>query len=312
MRVCVSGANGFVGRALCASLSENEHAVVRTARYKGQEDVAVGDIGPDTDWRRALQGCDSVVHLAARVHVMRDKASDPLTEFRKVNVAGTRRLAQQAAQLGVQRFVFMSTIKVFGEGRATPYKEDDPAMPEDAYAVSKWEAEKVLTEIADKTGMEVVILRPPLVYGPGVKGNFLSLMRAIDRRLPLPVGAIDNRRSLIYLGNMVDAIHACLIHPAAVGKMLTVSDGEDISTPELVRRVASSLGRKSLLLPVPVPWIRWAGMLLGKQAAVDRLTGSLAVDIGPIQTELGWSPPFSMQSGISETTEWYLKPGSGW
>lgn len=305
MRICVSGANGFLGRALCSYLSGDGHVVVRTVRSKDKEACAVGEIGPDTDWREALNGCDAVVHLAARVHVMHDKATEPMTEYRKVNVEGTRKLAQQAAQIGIKRFIFMSTIKVFGEGRDIPYGENDQAAPEDAYAASKWEAEKVLSQIARETGMEVVVLRPPLVYGPGVKGNFFSLMRAIDRGVPLPLGGIRNRRSLIYLGNIVDAVRVCLVHPSAAGKTFAVSDRDDVSTPELVRRVAASLGCKSLLLPLPVAWMKWVGILLGKRKAVDRLVGSLAVETGSIHKELGWSPPFDMQAGISETAEWY-------
>ncbi|WP_260293646.1 UDP-glucose 4-epimerase family protein [Sedimenticola hydrogenitrophicus] len=311
MRICVSGANGFVGRDLCASLSADGHGVVRTVRDKSQGDIAVGHIGPDTDWRGALGGCDAVVHLAARVHVMHEKAADPLTEFWKINVGGTRSLAQQAAKEGVKRFIFLSTIKVLGEGQVTPYRADDPPAPVDAYAISKWEAEKLLADIAAETGMEVVILRPPLVYGQGVKGNFFSLMRAVDRGLPLPLGAIHNQRSLIYLGNLVDAIRVGLSHPAAAGKVFMVSDGEDVSTPELARRVAAALGRPALLLPVSVAWMRWAGRLLGRRAAVERLIGSLAVDIKYIQNDLGWSPPFSMQSGIAATAAWYRKMGAG-
>lgn len=311
MRICVSGANGFVGRALCASLSADGHGIVRTVRDKSQGDIAVGHIGPDTDWREALGGCDAVVHLAARVHVMHEKAADPLSEFWKINVGGTQSLAQQAAKEGVKRFIFLSTIKVLGEGQVMPYRADDPPAPVDAYAISKWEAEKLLADIAAETGMEVVILRPPLVYGQGVKGNFFSLMRAVDRGIPLPLGAIHNQRSLIYLGNLVDAIRVGLSHPAAAGKVYMVSDGEDVSTPELARRVAAALGRPALLLPVSVAWMRWAGRLLGRQAAVERLIGSLAVDIKHIQNDLGWSPPFSMQSGISATAAWYRNMGAG-
>ena len=227
--------------------------------------------------------------------------------YHQVNTLGTANLARQCARHGVKRFVFVSTVKVLGEGKSEPYQDTDLAVPADAYAISKWDAEQALWQVAAETGMEVVMLRPPLVYGPGVKGNFLRLMQVIDKRRPLPLGGIHNQRSLIYLGNLIDVIRLCLTHPNAAGKAFLVSDGDDVSTPELVCRIAAALGRRPFLLPVPASWMQWAGRVLGKQAAVDRLLGSLCVDISPLREELDWTPPYSMQAGLEATAQWYRK-----
>ena len=301
--VLVTGATGFVGRALCAHLAATGHAVTPAVRRESglAHEVVVGDIGSSTDWTMALAGCDAVVHLAARVHVMRDEAIDPLTEFRAVNTQGTLNLARQAAQAGVKRFVFISSIKVNGEGRDAPYRETDAPAPEDAYAISKWEAEQGLRQIERETGLEVVILRPPLVYGPGVKANFLRLVQIIQRGWPLPLGAIHNRRSLLYLGNFVDAIQVCIEHPDAAGQTFLLDDGEPVSTPELIRALARAMGRPARLLAVPVGVLELAGALLGKRAAVARLTGSLYVDSSLIRSRLGWTPPFTMAAGLAAT-----------
>ena len=262
----------------------------------------------NTDWSEALgQDTDVVVHLAAQVPLTDTAAEDQADRYTQANTLGTANLARRCAQHGVKRFIFVSTVKVLGEGKSEPYQDTDLAVPADAYAISKWDAEQALWQVAAETGMEVVMLRPPLVYGPGVKGNFLRLMQAIDKRRPLPLGAIHNQRSLIYLGNLVDAIHRCVTHPKAAGKAFLVSDGDDVSTPELVRRIAAALERPPFLLPVPVSWMRWAGRVLGKQAAVDRLLGSLCVDISPLREELDWTPPYSMQEGLEATAQWYRK-----
>ncbi len=269
-------------------------------------EVPVGDLNEKTDWFIALsQGIDAVVHLAGQVPLADSKGGAAANLHHEVNTAGTANLARQCAEHGVKRFVFVSTVKVLGEGKNAPYRDGDLAVPADAYAISKWEAEKALLQIATESGMEVVVLRPPLVYGPGVKDNFLRLMQAIDKRRPLPLGTIQNQRSLIYLGNLVDAIRVCLTHPKAAGKNFLVSDGDDVSTPELIRRVAAALGRRPFLLSVPVSWMKWVGALLGKKEEVDRLIGSLCVDITPIREDLGWIPPFTMQSGLEDTAEWY-------
>jgi len=290
-------------------LDQTEHQVVRAVRTSTTPwEVPVGDLNKNTDWSEALgQDTDVVVHLAAQVPLTDTAAEDQADRYTQANTLGTANLARKCAQHGVKRFVFVSTVKVLGEGKSEPYRDTDLAVPADAYSISKWDAEQALWQVAAETGMEVVMLRPPLVYGPGVKGNFLRLMQAIDKRRPLPLGAIHNQRSLIYLGNLVDVIRLCLTHPKAPGKTFLVSDGDDVSTPELVRRIAAALERLPFLLPVPVSWMRWAGRVLGKQAAVDRLLGSLCVDISPLREELGWTPPYTMQEGLEATAQWYRK-----
>lgn len=260
----------------------------------------VGDLEATTDWRTALDGVDSVVHLAARVHVMQDTASDPLAEFRRVNVAGTLNLARQAALAGVRRLVFVSSVKVNGEGTmpGRPYTADDVPAPLDAYGVSKHEAEVGLREIAKATGLEITIIRPVLVYGPGVGANFLAMMRWLYRGVPLPLGAIHNRRSLIAVDNLADLILTCLDHPGAANQVFLASDGEDVSTTELLRRTAQALGKPERLLPVPVPLLNLAARLLGKQDFAQRLCGSLQVDIGKTRAMLEWTPPLSLQAGL--------------
>lgn len=303
MKVLVSGANGFVGHALCSHLARHGHVVVPAVRRACglAGEVIVGDIGEATAWGPALTACDAMVHLAARVHVMHDTAQDPLTLYRATNTQATLNLARQAAQAGVRRFVFVSSIKVNGEGRDAAYRETDAPAPEDAYAISKWEAEQGLQRIAQETGLEVVILRPPLVYGPGVKANFRRLIDAAARGWPLPLGAIRNRRSLLYLGNFVDAIRVCVEHPAAAGQTFLLDDGQPVSTPDLIRAVAHAMGRPARLLAVSPGVLEFAGALLGKRAAVQRLTGSLWVDSSLIRTRLGWTPPYSMAAGLAAT-----------
>lgn len=300
MTVLVTGASGFVGRALLARLERDAHRRVRTAGRRRPPRpaafVKVGDIGAMTDWSKALRQIDAVVHLAARVHAMRESAPDPLAEFRAVNVEGTLALARQAAKAGVRRFVYLSSIKVNGDWGT--FTEGDAPSPADPYAVSKWEAEQGLRAMERETGMDVVVVRPPLVYGPGVKGNFQSLLRAIARGLPLPLGAIDNRRSLIGVDNLADFIVSCLDHPAAAGRTFLVSDGEDLSTPELVRRLARAMNRPARLIPVPAMVIRLGAAALGKSATAHRLLGSLQVDARPAMALLSWRPPKSLTEGL--------------
>lgn len=311
----VSGGNGFVAKALIPVLLRRGERVVATVRSSPARvgEVCLGDIDAGTDWSAALSDCAVVVHLAARVHVMHDQAAEPLAEFRTVNTAGTLNLARQAANAGVRRFVFVSTVKVNGDGFPSldprgitqVYRDSDSPAPLDAYAVSKWEAEQGLHAIAQRTGMAVVILRPPLVYGPGAGGNFLRLMRLVARGMPLPFAAVQNRRSLLYVGNLVDAIDHCRTHPAAAGKTYLVSDGEDLSTPELVRHIAAALGRPARLLPLPVGVLRWASGLLGKADEAERLLGSLLIDSSAIRRDLDWRPPFSVSAGLAATAEWF-------
>lgn len=303
MKILVTGATGMVGLALCKHLLARGYGIVPSVRHSAdlQDEFVTGDMGPSTDWSGALTACDAVVHLAARVHVMDDTSANPLARYRATNTEATLNLAHQAAHAGVKRFVFVSSVKVNGEGRDAPYRETDPSAPEDDYAISKWEAEQGLLQIARETGLEVVILRPPLVYGPGVKANFRRLLDTVARGWPLPLGAIRNRRSLLYLGNFVDAIRVCLEHPAAAGQTFLLDDGRPVSTPELVRAIARAMGRPARLLPVPVGVLAFAGALLGKRAAVARLTGSLHVDSSAIRARLGWTPPYTMEAGLAAT-----------
>lgn len=309
----VTGATGFVGQTLvstlCAQHRSNRRALRAANPINGLDSIVIGDIGPNTDWKPALQGIDCVVHLAARTHVIDERSADPLDAYRHINVLGTQRLAEQAAAAGVRRFVFLSSIKVNGETTAPlhPFTEEDSPQPHDAYGTTKREAEDALREISARTSMEVVILRPPLVYGPGVKGNFLRLLRLIDRGMPLPLASVNNLRSLVYVGNLVDAIVKCIDTPAAAGKTYLVSDGEDLSTPDMIRKLASAMGRTPRLLPCPPALLHCGAALLGKRAAVMRLTGSLAVDSSRIRSELGWRPPFSVAQGLEETGRWYLE-----
>jgi UDP-N-acetyl-alpha-D-quinovosamine dehydrogenase len=310
-KILVTGANGFVGTALCHALIGHGLGARRAVRCADAviapgEDVVVGELGPTTAWRQALQGVDVVIHLAARAHVMRDAAVDPLADYRRVNVLGTQGLAQAAAAAGVRRMVFLSSIKVNGEKTAgKPYTEQDLPHPQDAYGVSKWEAEQVLLAIAAASHMEAVVLRPPLLYGPGVKGNFLSLMRTIDRGVPLPLASIHNRRSLLYVGSLIDALISCLDHPAAAGKTYLVADNEGVSTPDLIRGIARALRKPARLLPFPPPLLKLAGAMAGKADSVARLLGSLQVDTNRIRRELGWQPCTDMTRGLAETARWY-------
>ena len=334
--VLITGAGGFIGRALCEKILAEGWHVRGTLRSgsdldrlpDGVEAFSIASIDSDTNWDDALAGIDTVVHLAARVHVMDDSSSDPLTEYRKVNVEGTKCLAIAAAKAGIKRFVYISSIKVNGErtdpqitqitrirekesvnrGRESELKkvfsEKDVPEPHDPYAVSKWEAEQVLHDVA---GLEVVILRPPLVYGPGVKANFFRLFKIVERGIPLPLASIKNRRSFIYLGNLIDAIIICINHPEAAGHTFLVGDEENISTPGLIRQIALALGKPARLFSIPPFLMRLAGKLLGKSAAIDRLLGSLTIDSNWIREKLDWKPPYTMEQGIRETARWYAK-----
>lgn len=300
--VAVTGANGFVGRALCQHLRARGLSVRALTRAASEvEDAwAVGDLGPGTDWGQSLQGVDCVVHCAARVHMVQDTEPDPMQSYRRVNVEGSRSLAVAAAAAGVRRLVFLSSLKVHGERTAPghPFTSDMIPAPEDDYGQSKWEAEQALHAVAASTGLELVVVRPPLVYGPRVKANFLKLMNAVARGTPLPLGAVDNRRSLLALGNLTDLLFQCVEQPAAAGHTFLVSDGHDLSTPDLVRALARAMGRPVRLWPVPVAWLRMAGKLLGRSAQIDRLIGSLQVDIGHTRRVLGWTPRLTVEQGL--------------
>ena len=313
MKVVVTGASGFVGNATCSRLVTQGMSVVGTVRrlparpLPGVDYRIVADLDASTDWWDALTGVDTIIHCAARVHVMRETAGDPLVAFRVVIVAGTEQLARQAAEAGVRRFSFLSSVKVNGEGALVAYREADIPAPEDAYGISKYEAELVLREIAQGTGLEVVMVRSPLIYGPGVKANFQLLMQALMRSIPLPLGAIYNRRSLVALDNMVDLIVTCIEHPAAAGETFLVSDGEDISTTELVRRLAYAMGRPARLVSVPETVLMAGATLLGKREVARRLCGTLQVNIAKVREVLGWVPPVSVDEGLRRTAEYCLQ-----
>lgn len=314
----ITGATGFVGGAVMKRLFSDKSLAVAAVRLKPIEwlshypVVEVGDLEANTDWSVALIGVSSVVHTAARVHVMKDQSINPLAEFRRVNVAGTLNLAQQAAAAGVKRFVFISSIKVNGEQtqKGRPFTEKDVASPLDFYGISKYEAEEGLFRVANETGMEVVIIRPVLVYGPDVKGNFLSMMHWLHKGIPLPLGAINNARSLVALDNLVDLIITCLHHPAAANQTFLVSDGEDISTTQLLQYAASAMGVSSRLMPVPALIIQVAAKLLGKGEVAQRLCGNLQVDISKARQLLGWVPPISVKEGLRRAVEGYVQPGA--
>lgn len=311
--ILVTGATGFVGSALANRLMADGACggVVAALRRldaslpEGVKHVQVGDLLPNTNWNAALQQVNAVVHCAARVHVMQDSANNPLDAYRHVNVQGTLNLARQAAQAGVRRFVFVSSIKVNGEATlpGKPFSADDEPAPLDPYGLSKMEAEQGLQEISAQTGMEVVIVRPPLVYGPGVKANFASMMRWVAKGVPLPLGAIHNARSMVALDNLVDLLVTCLRHPAATGQTFLVSDGVDVSTTQLLRRTAHAMGKPARLLPVPAGLLQWGATLLGKRDVAQRLCGSLQVDIGKTRQLLGWAPPLTLDQGLKKAVE---------
>jgi nucleoside-diphosphate-sugar epimerase len=305
MKVLLTGANGFVGKRILDNISRNsgiEHRAVyrRKERTSDSEVVEVQTLDADTNWSEAVAGQQVVIHAAARVHVMNDSTLNPLSEYRRVNTEGTLNLARYAAVAGVKRFIFISSIKVNGEETSNGrfFTEKGKPAPDDAYGISKLEAEKGLMGIAEETGMEVVIVRPPLVYGPGVKGNFASMIKLVELGLPLPLGAIQNKRSLVAVDNLVDLIVTCIDHPAAANQVFLVGDGHDLSTTELLRSVAKAIGKPSRLIPVPQSMLMFGARLVGKGDVAQRLLGSLQVDISKARTLLGWEPPVTVDEGL--------------
>ncbi len=305
----VTGAGGFLGKQLCHQLIGTNYQIKtlsRNAFKKIAEVVNFGllnDIGAGSEICSSLIGIDVVIHLAARVHVMDDSASNPLLEYRKVNVDGALNLARQAAAVGVKRFIFVSSIKVNGDytDAGKPFVETDIPNPQDAYGISKLEAEQGLMQIAQQTGMEVVVIRPPLIYGVGVKANFLSMMQMVKRNIPLPLGAIYNKRSFVYIDNLVSLIMKCIDHPAAANQVFLVSDGDDLSTTELLRGCAAALGVKSILVPIPQKWIETLAGWIGKKDVAQRLCGNLQVDIAKARTLIDWTPPINVEEGLKAT-----------
>jgi nucleoside-diphosphate-sugar epimerase len=311
----VTGASGFVGRAVCTRALSLGFGVRGSHRSPGSsglvpagvEKLRIPSIDHKADWSRALEGVSAVVHLAGRVHVPKDIDGNSLAAFREVNTFGTERLARTAAAVGVQRFIYVSTIKVNGEQTLTmPFTERDPPCPEDAYAISKWESEQALHRIGNTCGLEIVILRPPLVYGGGVGANFLRLLRLIHRCIPLPFASVSNRRSFIYVKNLADAILASAVHPKATGQTFCVSDGEDVSTPELIRRIAHAMEVPSRMFWFPPSLLNAVAGIAGKSAEVCRLLGSLTTDSSKFRFETGWIPRYTLSQGLAETIEWYL------
>ncbi|HHJ80139.1 MAG TPA: SDR family oxidoreductase [Candidatus Tenderia electrophaga] len=315
MRLLLTGATGFLGAAITKRLvSDANYRLVLAVRrvlpghVPNVSSVLVDDLSAATDWTSALAGIDVVIHASARVHVMNDTATDPREAFHKVNFEGTMALARQAVRAGVRRFIFISSIKVNGEETmpGKPFTADDLPKPVDPYGVSKAETEQALRALATETGIEVVIVRPVLVYGPGVKANFNSMMKWLSKEVPLPLGSVHNKRSLVALDNIVDLIVACVEHPAAANQVFLVSDGEDLSTTELLQRVGNALGVRTRLLPVPAMLIKFAASLLGKRAMSQRLLGSMQVDISKTRELLDWVPPVSVDAALEKTAQSFL------
>ncbi|XDZ70424.1 UDP-glucose 4-epimerase family protein [Alphaproteobacteria bacterium LSUCC0744] len=306
-KVLVTGASGFIGRALSSTLLAQGHAVTALVRSadsipssEGLDIVEVQGLDLNMDLSPAVTAQQVVIHTAARTYIMKDESVDPLMEYRRVNVTGTLNLARKAAEAGVKRFIFISSIKVNGEHTplGQPFSEKNVSAPEDAYGISKYEAEQGLWQIAAETGLEIVIIRPPLVYGAGVKGNFLSIIKFVKNGVPLPLGATKNKRSFVALDSLLDLIITCFDHPAAANQVFLVSDGEDLSTTELLHGVAKAAGVSSRLFPVPTSILMLAASLLGKKAAAQRLLGSLQIDNSKARDLLGWTPPLSVDEGL--------------
>lgn len=316
MQIAITGSSGFVGQAVSNALSAYNikvRALVRSVNPSGSTSSNFGvscikGSDAETSWLNQLMDIDCIIHCAAVTHVMVKTKAEALAIYRAINVESTRRLAEQAAQSGVKRLIFLSSVKVNGEqtSKERVFTYSDIAKPEDPYGISKWEAEQALLKVSAKTGLEVVIIRPPLVYGPSVKGNFLSILQWLARGIPLPLGAVHNQRSLVGINNLVDLIVTCIDHPAATHYPLLVSDGRDMSTTELLRKLGIALSKPARLLPLSASIVEVSARLIGKRAAATRLLGNLQVDISKTKDVLDWSPPVSVDEGLRETADWYL------
>ena len=315
-KILITGATGFIGRALFENLNSKKKYLVHLSTrinqeklFQGVKTFNTGEIDFNTNWKDALDGVDCIVHCAARAHMTEKKQTVSFNAYRKINVDGTRNLANQAVAIGIKRFIFLSSIKVNGEGKiaSKSFKYNDIPQPTDAYGISKWEAEQALLEISKQTGLEVVIIRPPLVYGEGVKGNFLRLLDLVYKQMPLPFAKINNLRSFIALDSLIDLIICCIDHPKARGKTFLVSDGEDLSTLDLIRKLSKFMNKSPRLFQVPQLIIQLIGRLVGKSSEVKRLLGSLRVDNSYTREILGWSPTLSLDESLEKTVRWYLK-----
>lgn len=309
MRCLITGASGFVGRQLCQQLI-NKYYLVAIVRTNGlpidSNELIIKTINTHTDWKSILNGVDAVIHLANRAHVMNEDESDPYQVYKSINVDATANLARQAIDVGVKRFVYLSSVKVNGEfTKSRPFSESDQPMPEDCYGQTKHEAEEVLKTLCYNSSMELVIIRPPLVYGAGVKANFLNLIKLCNKSLPLPFGAIHNKRSFVYIENLTSLVETCLTHPKAGNQTFLVSDNDDQSTTELISTIKETLGRRKLLIPIPQDILAWVFRLLRKDVLAQRLIGSLRVDITKARLILGWTPPYKFKEGINKTVEHY-------
>ncbi len=316
-RILITGATGFVGQKLLSGLSKNANLeIVAASRNPVVNDFAavmrqvrIGEIDAETDWSDALQGVNVVIHLAARTHVICETEADPWSKFNTVNTLGTINLARQAADMGVRRFIYISSIKVNGEATmpGAAFRADDKPCPVGPYALSKYQAEKGLFRLMEETGMEAVIIRPPLVYGPGVKANFLSMMRWLRKGVPLPLGSVNNQRTLVSADNLANLLETCIDHPAAANQIFLVGDGEDLSTTELLKRTGLALGCQVRLFSVSTRLLLIASILIGKRQAMQRLCGSLQLDIGKTRDLLNWEPSVTVDVALKETADYFME-----
>ncbi|MDB2655799.1 NAD-dependent epimerase/dehydratase family protein [Candidatus Pelagibacter bacterium] len=310
--ILVTGASGFVGQQLCETLKNfnyNVYKAVRKIEINKPQDlrkIEIGKIDNNTDWSKALKNIDCVIHCAGRAHRSNEQS---IKIYHETNVEGTKNLAEQCVKFGVKRFIFLSTIKVNGEKteKNLSFKHDDLPFPTDEYGVSKWQAEKILKEISKKCGLEIVIIRSPLVYGPGVKGNFLRLMNLTFKKIPLPISKIDNLRSFVGIENLIDLIICCIKNQTASGKIFLVSDCKDVSTPELIAFLGNTMKKSQYFIPMPIILIKFLAKILNKSSEVERLTGNLQVDCTYTCEVLNWKPPVDIKDGLRKTVEWYLK-----